>query len=108
MKRISAFVWGRATFPLGESTLGRLADFLTAYEGPCCLQSRAMFELVELSLRVKDRLPVVTGTKGPLAVNNAEFRVSAPVRKHISCAALINIGRCGFGRASTRGRGCGM
>jgi hypothetical protein len=34
--------------------------------------------------------------------------VSAPVRKHISCAALVNIGRCGFGRASTRGRGCGM
>jgi hypothetical protein len=39
-----------------------------------------------------------------------EFRetLSAPVRKHISCAALINIGRCGFVRASTRGLGCGM
>jgi hypothetical protein len=34
--------------------------------------------------------------------------VSAPVRKHMSYAALINISRYGFGRASTRGRGCGI
>jgi hypothetical protein len=34
-------------------------------------------------------------------------QLAAPVRKHISCAGLINISRCGFGRASTRGRGCG-
>jgi len=37
-----------------------------------------------------------------------QFTVSAPVRKHISCTALLNISRCGFGRASTRGRDCGI
>jgi len=44
-----------------------------------------------------ERIPFIT-----------EFWLSAPVRKHISCTALINISRCGFGRASTRGRDCGI